>query len=86
MKTLGLLSMVAAAVCLASCGESAAESGATRAQFATNLETFTTTGVVRELKAGGKTVVVTPLTNRAPALEKLLQHSVRRSFPFRGLA
>ena len=58
MKTLGLLSVVAVAACLASRGASAAESGALRAQPATNVQTFTATGVVRELDADGRTVVI----------------------------
>jgi len=58
MKTRGLLSIVAASGLLVSCGESAAESGALRDQPETNVQTFTATGVVRELKADGRTVVV----------------------------
>ena len=59
MKTLGLLSIVAASGLLVSCGESAAEPGALRDQPEANVQTFTATGVVRELKADGRTVVVT---------------------------
>ena len=58
MKILGLLTMIAVAACLASRGASASELGALRAQPATNVQTFTATGVVRELKADGRTVVV----------------------------
>jgi len=59
MKTRGLLSIVAASGLFVSCGESAAEPGALRDQPEANVQTFTATGVVRELKADGKTVVVT---------------------------
>ena len=59
MKTRGLLSIVAASGLLVSCGESAAESDALRNQPETNVQTFAANGVVRELKADGRTVVVT---------------------------
>jgi protein SCO1/2 len=58
MKTLGLLSVVAVAACLVSRGASATESVALRTQPATNVQTFTATGVVRELRADGRTVVI----------------------------
>jgi protein SCO1/2 len=58
MKTPGLLSIVALSGWLVSCGEIAAESVALQAQQETNVQTFTATGVVRELKADGRTVVV----------------------------
>src|ERR1035437_7003498 len=57
MKTLGLLSAVAVAACLAARGASVAEPVAL-AQAATNVQSFTATGVVREIKAGGRTVVI----------------------------
>ena len=59
MKTQELLSIVALFGWLVSCGKSAAEPGALRVQPEANLQTFTATGVVRELKADGRTVVVT---------------------------
>jgi protein SCO1 len=70
MKTRGLLSIVAASGLLVSCGESAAESGAPRDQPATSAQTFPATGVVRELKADGRTVVVTheAITNYMEAM------------------
>jgi protein SCO1/2 len=70
MKILGLLSMIAVAACLASRGASASESGALRAQPATNVQTFTATGVVRELKADDRTVVIKhePIPNYMDAM------------------
>ena len=58
MKTCGLLSIVAASGLLVLCEESAAESGALRDRPETNVQTFTATGVVKELKADGRTAVV----------------------------
>ena len=58
MKTPVLLSMAAVSVVLVSCGASAAESGALQARQETNVQTFTATGAVREVKADGRTVVV----------------------------
>ena len=59
MKTRSLLSLIAGSGLLVSCGASAAGSGALRDQPETNVQTFAATGVVRELKADGRTVVVT---------------------------
>jgi protein SCO1 len=53
-----LLSIVAVSGWLVSCGKAAAEPGAVRDQPEANGQTFTATGVVRELKADGRTVVV----------------------------
>ena len=58
MKIQRLLSIVAVSGWLVSCEESAAEPGALRDQPETNVQTFTATGVVRELKADGRTVLV----------------------------
>ena len=59
MKIQRLLGIVALSGWLVSCGKSAAEPGALRDQPEAKLQTFTATGVVRELKADGRTVVVT---------------------------
>jgi protein SCO1/2 len=58
MKIWGFLSIVTISGLLDFCGLSAAESSAVQAQPATDVQTFTATGVVRELKADGKTVIV----------------------------
>jgi protein SCO1 len=58
MKTRGWLGIIAASGLLVSWGGSAAEPGALRDQPATDLQSFAAAGVVRELKADGKTVVV----------------------------
>jgi protein SCO1 len=58
MKTRMLLGVVAAGL-LVACGESAAEPGAQPDQPGATIRTFAATGVVRELKADGRTVVVT---------------------------
>jgi len=60
MKIQRLLGIVALSGWLVSCGKSAAEPGALRDQPEAKVQTFTATGVVRELKADGRTVVVTP--------------------------
>jgi protein SCO1 len=59
MKLQTLLTVVALHGWLLSCGPVAAEPGALRDQPQTNVQTFTTTGVVRELKTDGRTLVVT---------------------------
>jgi protein SCO1 len=59
MKIQELLSIVAVSGWLVSCGKSVAEPGALRDQPEANVQTFTATGAVRELKADGRTVVVT---------------------------
>jgi protein SCO1 len=58
MKIRGLLSIVAVAGLLVSCEKSAAEPRGLRDHPETNVQTFAATGVVRELKADGRTVVV----------------------------
>ena len=58
MKTCRWLSIVAVSGLLVSRGESAAESGDLRDQPERSVQTFAVTGVVRELKADRRTVVV----------------------------
>jgi protein SCO1 len=74
MKTRALLSIVAASGLLALCEVSAAEGGS-RDRPDTNVQTFTATGVVKELKADGRTVVV--------AHEAITNYMVAMTMPFK---
>jgi protein SCO1 len=75
MKTVGLLSIVALSGWLVSREESAAEPVVLRDQPEANVQTFTVTGVVRELKADGRTVVITH--------EAIANYMAAMTMPFR---